>query len=123
MATFHPNLLYHIRYSSLLKTISRTVIFVSRQLEVTTNFLESEMRTMLSVYSVSCQQLTPNNCFYLESNYPESREIYKVSCFPVHAQYVPLLNNDPYRSVQSTLTLSSLAFHRGGPRLIQRPSM
>jgi hypothetical protein len=123
MARFHPNLLYHIRYSSLLKTISRTVMFVSRQLEVTTNFLESEMRTMLSVYSVSCQQLTPYNCFYLESNYPESREIYKGSYFPVHAQYIPLLNNDPYGSVQSTLTLSALAFHRGSPCLLQSPSI
>jgi len=85
MVRFHPNLLYNIRYSSLLKTISPTVMFVTRQLEVTTNFLESEMRTMLPVYSVSCQQLTPYNCRYLESNYPESREIYKGSCFPVHA--------------------------------------
>jgi hypothetical protein len=56
---------------------------------------------MLSVCSVSCQQLTSYNCFHLESNYPESKEIYNGSCFPVHAQYVPLLNNDPYGSVQS----------------------
>jgi hypothetical protein len=121
MAMFHPDLLYHISHPFLRRyALLQCSSHVSWKLRLISKNLNC---VQCSVSSVSWQQLTPYNCFYLESNYPESREFNKGSCFPVHEKYVPLLSINPYGSVESTLILWSLAFHRGGPCLLPSRSM
>jgi hypothetical protein len=123
MALFHPNRLYHISHPffrrDLLLQYSSHVSCKLRLISKNVNCVQCSQRRLLGeLPTIDTIQLLS-----LVIKLSGMQGKLQGSCFPVHAKYVPLLSNDAFGSVQSTLTLWSLAFHRGGSCLLPTRSM